>query len=77
MPESMEITIIDVNMAAPDASNMFTAPFVVTARSNVGEAPRLIAVTNVEKLLTKMKIKNVKTEIRIDITTYLGFRKTL
>ena len=77
MPESIETAIIDENMAAPDAPNMFAAPFVVTSSSNLGEAPRPSTVTNVEKLLTNMKMKNVKAEIRADDTTYRGFLKTL
>ncbi|OLD33733.1 MAG: hypothetical protein AUI61_00135 [Thaumarchaeota archaeon 13_1_40CM_2_39_13_2] len=77
MPESMETAMIEENMATPDASSMFAAPFVVTSRNNFGEALRLSTVTNVEKLLTSMKMKNVKAEIRIDAATYGGFLKTL
>ena len=77
MPERMETAMIDENMATPAAYSMFAAPFVVTSRSNFGEALRPSSVTNVEKLLTNMKMKNVKAEIRIDTATYGGFLKTL
>ena len=77
MPESIETVIIDENIAGPDAPNMFAAPFVVTSRNNLGEEPRPSTVINVEKLLTNMKMKNVKAEIRVDVATYSGFLKTL
>jgi len=76
MPESMETAMIDENMVTPAAYSMFAVPFVVTSRNNFGEALRLSSVTNVEKLLTNMKMKNVKVVIRIDIVTYGGFLKT-
>ena len=77
IPESSETAMMDKNRAAPAAYSMFAAPFVVTSRSNFGEALRPITVTNVEKLLTSMKMKNMKEEIRIDIATYDRFLKTL
>lgn len=77
MPESMATAMIDENTITPDASSMFVAPFFVTSKSNFGEALRPNNVTNVEKLLTSMKMKNVKAEIRIDAITYGGFLKTL
>ncbi|TSA18973.1 MAG: hypothetical protein D4R72_00835 [Nitrosopumilales archaeon] len=77
IPESIETAIMDENRAAPAAYSMFEAPFVVTSRSNFGEALRPITVTKVEKLFASMKIKNMKEEIRIDDITYAGFLKTI
>ena len=77
IPESIETAMMDKNRATPAAYSIFAAPFVVTSRSNFGEALRPITVTKVEKLFANMKIKNMKKEIRIDDATYAGFLKTI
>lgn len=77
MPEIIHTTIMDENNAGPAAYNMFAAPFVVTSRSNFGEASRPSTVTKVEKLFASMKVKNMKNEIRIESAIYIGFLKTL
>ena len=76
-PERMHTAMMDANNAGPAAYSMFAAPFVVTSASNFGDGPSCSAVTNVEKLLARMKMKNMENAISTDSATYLGFLKTL
>ena len=76
IPESMHTTIMDVNNAGPAAYSMFVAPFVIISTNSFAEGVISSIVTNAEKLLAKMKIKNIKNEIRIDSITYRVFVNT-
>ena len=76
MPESMHTTIMDVNNAGPAAYSMFVAPFVIISMNSFAEGVISSIVANAEKLLAKMKTKNMKNEMRIDSTTYRGFMNT-
>src|SRR5574337_1040333 len=63
IPERMHTAMMDENNAGPAAYSMFAAPFVVTSASNFGDDPSCSAVTNVEKLLARIKTKNMENVI--------------
>ena len=77
IPESIDTTTTDANSEMPEESSIFAAPLVITSTNNVGGELRSSKVTNVEKLLTNMKMKNMNKVMRADTMTYLGFMKTL